>query len=164
MYYISLFSGYEDDSFLLAWYVKESADVAEATPLSPKSTQTLYELDMPTEPARCYLYLQDGPDSPPVRVAAQNSSVQTEGQSIELANSVTTTPSTHSVTYTNTWSTTHHYSNKSETGTVNHCVLVAIRTASCCRICGASESSHDLLFEQLTPDIIHDPRIQKSSL
>lgn len=71
---------------------------------------------MPVEPERCYLYLRDGPDSPPVKVSANNS---TGGSAIDVATSVPTTTSSYSVnsaSSTNTsWSTTH-YSNKSDTG------------------------------------------------
>ena len=97
---------------MLAWYEKESSDIDSATPLSPKSTQTLYELEMPTEPERCYLYLRDGPDSPPIKVSSE-----TEGQTVGLATAVTTSPSSYAMNNntSSSWSATH-YSNKSDTG------------------------------------------------
>lgn len=103
-------TGYKEGSFLLAWYDKESNDADCATPLSPKSTQTLYELDMPCEPKRCYLYLRDGPDRPPIKETSEGGG---QSQSVELASSVTTSPSSH--TFNNNWSSTH-YTNKSDTG------------------------------------------------
>ena len=109
--------GYQEESFLLAWYDRESSDPDQATPLSPKSTQTLYELEMPDEPKRCYLYLRDGPDGPPVKESAQSAST---GQVVDLATSVTTSPSSYSPNNTSsTWSSTSHYSTKSDTGILN---------------------------------------------
>lgn len=110
----NVIAGYVEESFLLAWYHKESANPDDATPLSPKSTQTLFELDMPAEPEKCYLYLHDGPDSPPVKA---ESSGKGAGQSVELATSVPTNPSSHAFTSnTSSWSPSTHYSNKSDTG------------------------------------------------
>lgn len=121
---------------MLAWDEKDNDSADTAVPLSPKSTQTLYELGMPSEPDRCYLYLQDGPDAPPVRVdktAASNADRGTDvggavgqgeagGQGIVLAGSVSTaSPSAHSLSNTsssNMWSSSssYHYPNKSDTG------------------------------------------------
>ena len=110
--------GYENASFLLAWCENETKDPNTATPLSPNSTQTLYELDMPSEPQRCHLFLQDGPDSPPVKEGASNKKEE-EGSgtvSVAVANSVST--SSHTLNNSpNTWNTsTTHYMNKSDTG------------------------------------------------
>lgn len=124
--------GYEEGSFLLAWYDKDSSDPDAATPLSLKSTQTLYELEMPSEPERCYLYLRDGPDSPPIKVTgggnvagggtatADGTGQDTTGNEgtgkVEPATAVSTSTSSPAFNNTaNSWSTTH-YSNKSETG------------------------------------------------
>ena len=117
--------GYEEGSFLLAWYDKESDDPDAATPLSLKSTQTLYELEMPSEPQRCYLYLRDGPDSPPIKVTSggnEGGDTTAEGTAqVELATAVSTSTSSHAFNNTsNSWSTTH-YSNKSDTGRCDRC-------------------------------------------
>ena len=111
-------AGYEDQSFLLAWDNQDSDNADLATPLSPKSTQTLYELGMPSEPERCTLFLRDGPDAPPIIVS--NTSQQPEGAetTISTATSVSLTTSSPqlnnptSSTTTTSWS----YSNKSDTG------------------------------------------------
>ena len=116
-------SGYEEDSFLLAWDDKDSHDPDTAVPLSPKSTQTMYEMEMPTEPQKCYLYLQDGPDGPPTKVSS-GVSVASGGDSVGLASSISTTTSAHALnnaTSNNNPSTSSstawpHYSNKSDTG------------------------------------------------
>ena len=121
-------TGYEEDSFLLAWDNKDSDDPDTATPLSPKSTQTLFELDMPSEPAKCYLFLRDGPDGPPIKLSTVSS--QGEGQGVEPASSISTTTSSHALNNasnnapnpshssnsSNAWASTPHYSNKSDTG------------------------------------------------
>jgi hypothetical protein len=105
--------GYEEGSFLLAWYDKDSNDPDAATPLSLKSTQTLFELDMPSEPERCYLYLRDGPDRPPIKVTTGGGAAK---EGVELATAVSTSTSSHALNNTsNSWSSTN-YSNKSDTG------------------------------------------------
>lgn len=157
--------GYVENSFLLAWYDKDSDNPDHATPLSPNSTQTLYELDMPSEPQRCYLYLRDGPDAPPVKVADKASG---EGTPVGVATGISTTPSSHALNNatSSAWSSTTYYSNKSETGTV-HCVRDPPRhhaVVVCDRICGFGESSNDMLPQQSSANTLHDPRIPKGSL
>lgn len=135
--------GYEEDSFLLAWDHRDSHSVDDATPLSPKSTQTLYELDMPSEPQRCYLFLQDGPDAPPVKVSSSREIPEGKGQSVGLASSVSAAPSSHTFTNSNAWTPS---SNKSETGLAPNCAAFSCSMSQClCRFRWACESGYDLL-------------------
>ena len=119
-------SGYEEDSFLLAWDTLDTHDPDTATPLSPRSTQTLFEMDMPTEPQKCYLFLRDGPDGPPKKEVSE---VGVASGGVELASSISSATSSHALntasnnppssssSSSNTsWASTAHYSNKSDTG------------------------------------------------
>lgn len=119
-------SGYEEDSFLLAWDAEDTHNPDTATPLSPKSTQTLFEMDMPTEPRKCYLFLQDGPDGPPTKVGTGGdvagegvglaSSISAATSSPALNNASNNPPSSTSSSSNTTWASATHYSNKSDTG------------------------------------------------
>lgn len=117
-----------EDTFLLAYDIQDTHNPDLATPLSPKSTQTLYEMDMPTHPKKCYLFLRDGSEGPPVKASASEgvglaSSISAATSSPAVNNaSNNPLPSSSSSTNTNTWSsTTTHYSNKSETGRWRAC-------------------------------------------
>ena len=141
IYCVYVCIGYVEESFLLAWAERDSDSVDSAVPLAPKSTQTLYELGMPSEPLRCHLFLRDGPESAPVRVSdittsASSGIVDTVNIASEAAGgqgetardhgvavsvSTATPHSMNNTSSSNMWptsssSSSYHYSNKSETG------------------------------------------------
>ena len=152
-------AGYVLDSFLLAWAKRDSNSAEYADHLHPKSTQTLFELGMPADPHRSFVFLCDGPTAPPVKEGTtaamvtrttetgdignvdapmegepgwQDGTTEVKGQGIGLAASVNAaTTSSHSFNDTpsnssssNMWTSSYHYSNKSDTGA--HCCLATM--------------------------------------
>jgi len=117
--------------------------------MDPNSTATLFEIGMTASPAKMYLYIRDKDGTQPVK--SEPGGVVTEVASATpiISNNTSTT-----------WTSTSYYSKyswnvKSDTGIVT--TLILGDQTSVPRVCWAGEPGDDMLSQQSTPVIVHDP-------